>query len=139
MPAPPAAPKIALIRKAETDRFIGSGQISYHFTPSLSLPTSKDGGSVFALEFAKLLFQDFEFDGELMERFVKLILGFLMVERTHGGVDLHELLHDDFAGIADLLDGFGTFHIFKGGGESRISRNTRMIRAAANMTHIQIP
>jgi hypothetical protein len=31
-------------------------------------------------------------------------------------VDLHELLHDDFAGIADLLDGFGAFHRVSVGG-----------------------
>ena len=110
MPAPPAAPKIALIRKGEKDRFIGSGRIIYHFAPPLSLPISEDGGGVCALEFSQLLFQDFEFDGELVERFVELVLRFLMVERAHGGVDLHELLHDDFAGIADLLDGFGPFH-----------------------------
>jgi hypothetical protein len=72
---------------------------------------SEKGALVIAFEATDFFLNNFQFDGELVERAEDVVLSFGVAEVRHCGVDFHRLPGDLAAGITDLLNGGGPVHI----------------------------
>ncbi len=77
--------------------------------PSWGAP-SKQSAVVLTLQFADLLFDNFQLNCHFMHRFQAITHRFRILQVGQGRVDFHELKRDGLAGVADLLNGFGSSH-----------------------------